>query len=460
MKKQLIVGVEPHSIAHKLHIKEGDHLLTVNGETVRDIFDYRFLSADEQIVLEIEKKNGRIKTYEFEKEFGEDLGLLFGDGLMDEYRSCTNKCIFCFIDQMPPGMRDTLYFKDDDSRLSFLQGNYVTLTNMKDADIDRIIRYHMGPINISVHTTDPELRCKMLNNRFAGDVLRYLDRLHEAGIPMNGQIVLCKGINDGDALEKTISDLSRYLPEMQSLSIVPAGLTRYREGLFPLELCTKNDALKVIKTVEKYQENLYNIYSTHFVHASDEFYLLAGLPVPAEETYDGYPQLENGVGMLRLLDTEFREALEAFKESGADTSFSGRKISVATGRLSYPYIKQYAEESKNLLGAEIDVYEIRNDFFGESITVSGLLCGQDLIAQLKGKDLGQELLLPVNMFRAGEEYFLDDVTKTEVEQELNVRVTIVPQDGASLLDAFAGIPATDYRRQVYEQADRSDRWQA
>lgn len=456
-KKQLIVGVEPHSIAHKLHIKKGDHLLTVNGEPVRDVFDYRFLAADEYVDLEIEKPNGEVFIYEIEKDYGDDLGLIFGQDLMDDYHSCTNKCIFCFIDQMPKGMRKTLYFKDDDSRLSFLQGNYVTLTNMKEEDVLRIIRYHMGPINISVHTTDPDLRCKMLNNRFAGEVLRYLDLLFEAQIPMNGQIVLCKGINDGKQLEKTISDLSKYLPFMQSLSVVPAGLTKYREGLFPLEIFTKNDALEVIKTVENFQQTIYNKYSTHFVHASDEFYLLAGMEVPEEENYDGYLQLENGVGMLRLLEVEFHEALSLLKERMPLPDLLKRRLSVVTGKLAFPSLKAYAKEASELLGIEISVYEIRNEFFGDSITVSGLLCGQDLISQLKGKDLGEELLLPVNMFRAGEEYFLDDVTKEQVERELNVKVVIVPSDGAELVNAFCGKKPAGYRRQIYEQTDRSDR---
>lgn len=459
-KKHRIVGVEPSSIAHKLHIKAGDHLLTVNGETVRDIFDYRFFAADEYVDLEIEKANGKRKLFEIEKDYGQDLGLLFEEGLMDSYHSCTNQCIFCFIDQMPKGMRKTLYFKDDDSRLSFLQGNYVTLTNMKEADIDRIIRYHMGPINISVHTTDESLRCRMLNNRFAGQVLSYLDRLYEAGISMNGQIVLCKGINDGKQLEKTIEDLSAYIPVMESLSIVPAGLTKYREGLFPLEKFTKKEALEVIKTVDNFQQKFYNISSSHFVHASDEFYLLAGLPVPPEETYDGYPQLENGVGMLRLLDTEFREAVRLFQDSGKKPEARKRTISAATGRLAYPYLARYAKEAEELLDITIRTYEIRNDFFGEDITVSGLICGQDIIRQLEGKDLGEMLLLPVNMFRAGEEYFLDDVTKEEVEKALKVPVLIVRQEGSALFNAFAGKEAEDFSRQNYEQTDRGDRWQA
>ena len=462
--KHTIVGVEPGSIAHELSIEPGDVLLTVNGETVRDIFDYQFLVMDEFVTLEIEKKNGDIDEIEIEKDLEDDLGISFDTDLMDEYHSCTNKCIFCFIDQMPKGMRDTLYFKDDDSRLSFLQGNYITLTNMKEADIDRIIRYRMEPINISVHTTDPKLRCKMLNNRFAGDCLRYLDQLYEAGIRMNGQIVLCKGINDGPALEKTLKDLSRYAPVMESVSIVPVGLTKYRDGLFPLEPFSKKDAENVIKVVEKFQNTIYNKLLTHFVHASDEFYLLAEMPLPEEERYDGYLQLENGVGMLRLLEKEFHKALDG----AYITSVSGvRNISIATGALAYPYIEQLVRDAKDVirrtandLTVHCSCYEIRNEFFGESITVSGLICGADIIRQLQGKELGEELLLPVNMFRSGEEYFLDDVTKTELERSLHVKVVIVPKHGEALLRAILGLENTDFRRQVYEQADRSDRWQA
>ena len=459
MKKHMIVGVEPGSIAHELSIEPGDHLLTVNQEPVRDVFDYQFFVTEEYLTLEIEKKNGDIEEIEIEKDPGEDLGLLFASDLMDEYRSCANRCIFCFIDQMPPGMRETLYFKDDDSRLSFLQGNYVTLTNMKEEDVERIIRYRMEPINISIHTTNPDLRCQMLQNRFAAKALSYIDRLYEAGITMNGQIVLCKGVNDGKELEKTLSDLSRYVPVMESVSIVPVGLTKYRDNLFPLEPFSKKDAENVIKTVEKFQNSIYNKSLTHFVHASDEFYLLAEAPLPEEERYDGYLQLENGVGMLRLLKEEFQEALKAVK---TDLSID-RSFSIATGALAYPYVKELTEQAyKKMPDSRIDfrVFEIKNHFFGESITVSGLICGQDIIAQLKGKELGKELLLPVNMFRSGEEYFLDDVTKADLERELKVKVTIVPRDGEALLRAIMGLENTDFRRQIYEQADRGDRWQA
>ncbi len=459
-KKHIIVGIEPGSIAHELSIEKGDYLLTVNGEAVRDIFDYQFYATDEYVTIEIEKANGDIEEFEIEKDYGDDLGLVFESSLMDDYKSCTNKCIFCFIDQMPKGMRDTLYFKDDDSRLSFLQGNYITLTNMKEEDIDRIIRFRMEPINISIHTTNKELRCKMLNNRFAGETLRFLDRFHDAGILMNGQIVLCKGINDGEELEKTLNDLSKYVANMESVSIVPVGLTKYREGLYHLEPFHKKDAENVINLVEKFQEKIYNEYSKHFVHASDEFYLLAGRELPEDERYDGYPQLENGVGMLRLLEVEFHEALSCLNKN----NLPDRKISIATGKLAYPYMESFVQEMKEQYVLqktkfEYHCYEIENHFFGENITVSGLICGCDVIRQLQGKELGEELLLPINMFRAGEECFLDDVTVKELEEKLQVKVTVVPRDGSDLLRALLGIENTDFRRQVYEQADSGYCWE-
>lgn len=457
-RKHTIVGVEKHSIAHKLHIKKGDALLKVNGETIRDIFDYQFLIADEYVTLEIEKSNGRIKTYEIEKDFNADIGITFDSSLMDEYQSCRNNCIFCFIDQMPKGMRETLYFKDDDSRLSFLQGNYVTLTNMKEADIDRIIRYHMEPINISVHTTEPDLRVKMLNNRFAGDVLKFIDRLFEAGITMNGQIVLCKGINDGEHLKKTIEDLMRFAPVMQSVSVVPVGLTRYREGLYPLEPLSSTDAALSIDIIEHYQKIAYKEFGLHFIHASDEFYLLAGRDFPEEDRYDGYLQIENGVGMMRSLKDEFLFEIENSHPDLKD--LSGRHISVVSGVLAAPMIRELADIFTANYGTVIDIHPIINHFFGEMITVSGLICGCDMIEQLKDADLGDEVLIPVNMLRSGESYFLDDITVNEAEIKLNTHFTVVPQSGESLFRAFAGLANTDFRRQIYEQTDSSDSWKA
>ena len=346
--RHIIKSIEPGSIAEELGIEKGDILLSINDQEVEDVFDYHFYVNDEQLVLTIEKPDGEEWELEIEKDYEEDLGIEFEQGLMDEYRSCRNKCIFCFIDQMPKGMRDTLYFKDDDSRLSFLQGNYVTLTNMSDHDIDRIIRYHLEPINISFHTTNPELRCQMLHNRFAGEALRKVDRLYEAGIEMNGQIVLCRGINDGEELERSIRDLAGYLPYLQSVSVVPVGLTRYRDGLYPLEPFTPEDARKVLEVVRRWQDELYEKWGTHFIHAGDEWYLLAGEDMPPQERYDGYLQLENGVGMMRLLEDEFREAFE--KLPGDEMP---REVSVATGKLAYPLICGMAEKLKSNPGKPV-----------------------------------------------------------------------------------------------------------
>ena len=429
--RHIIKSIEPGSIAEELGIEKGDILLSINDQEVEDVFDYHFYVNDEQLVLTIEKPDGEEWELEIEKDYEEDLGIEFEQGLMDEYRSCRNKCIFCFIDQMPKGMRDTLYFKDDDSRLSFLQGNYVTLTNMSDHDIDRIIRYHLEPINISFHTTNPELRCQMLHNRFAGEALRKVDRLYEAGIEMNGQIVLCRGINDGEELERSIRDLAGYLPYLQSVSVVPVGLTRYRDGLYPLEPFTPEDARKVLEVVRRWQDELYEKWGTHFIHAGDEWYLLAGEDMPPQERYDGYLQLENGVGMMRLLEDEFREAFE--KLPGDEMP---REVSVATGKLAYPLICGMAEKLKSRYPRTvIHTYQIENRFFGERITVAGLVTGQDLKEQLSGKKLGKALLLPCNMFRSQEEVFLDDMTLDELKDALQSEIDIVKSSGQDFIDA-------------------------
>ena len=432
--KHKISRIEPGSIADELGIEPGDLLLTVNDSVIEDVFDYHFLIHDEELVLLIEKPDGEEWELEIEKDYDEDLGMEFVQGLMDEYRSCRNKCMFCFIDQMPEGMRETLYFKDDDSRLSFLQGNYVTLTNMSEHDIDRIIRYHLEPINISFHTTNPELRCKMLHNRFAGEALKKVDRLYEAGIEMNGQIVLCKGINDGEELERSIRDMSRYLPYLRSVSVVPVGLTRYREGLYPLKSFTKEEAKGVLEIIHRWQKKLFKEHGIHFIHAGDEWYLLAEEEIPEEERYDGYLQLENGVGMIRLLREECKEAFQALP--GDEKS---RRVSMATGLLAYPELCRIADMLKEKYpGTKVQIYPVRNDFFGEKITVSGLITGGDLIRQLKGKDLGERLLLPCNMFRSEEDVFLDDVTLAEVEEALQVRADIVKSSGQDLIDAILG----------------------
>lgn len=436
----VIKEVIPGGIGEELEIEAGDKLLAINGEEIADIFDYQFLVQDEYIEVLIEKKDGEEWLLEIDKEYEEDLGVEFENGLMDDYRSCHNKCIFCFIDQMPKGMRDTLYFKDDDSRLSFLQGNYVTLTNMSENDIDRIIKYHLSPINISFQTTNPELRCKMLNNRFAGEALKKVDRLYKAGIVMNGQIVLCKGVNDGAELERSISDLTGYLPNLESVSVVPVGLSKYREGLYPLEPFTKEDAKEVLSIIHKWQEELFPKYGKHFIHASDEWYILAEEEMPEESRYDGYLQLENGVGMLRLLQEEFADALDTLKEKKELPDGEHKEIiSLVTGKLAYPYIKRMAEQLESLVpGLTAHVYEIRNDFFGEMITVSGLLTGQDIVKQLTGKELGERLLLPQNVLRSGETVFLDDLTVEDVEKALQVRIDIVKSSGYDFVESVLG----------------------
>ncbi|MCQ2500612.1 MAG: DUF512 domain-containing protein [Lachnospiraceae bacterium] len=459
MKKNrhIVRLVQPGSIAEELEIEAGDELLRINGQKIEDVFDYQYLLQDEYVEILLRKASGEEWELEVEKDEMEDLGIEFENNLMGEYQSCSNNCIFCFIDQMPPGMRETLYFKDDDSRLSFLQGNYVTLTNMKMADIDRLIKYHLSPINISFQTTNPELRCMMLHNRFAGDILEKTKKLAEAGITINGQVVLCKNINDGEELNRTISDLVPFIPSIESVSVVPVGLSKYRDGLYPLEPFNKEDAEKVIDLVEGWQKKLFEEHGSHFVHVSDEWYLLAEREIPEADRYDGYIQLENGVGMLRLLKEEVEEALET--RSGDDEE---RSISIATGRLAGPWIQSLLDLiSKKYPKLKTEVYEIRNDFFGENITVSGLITGQDLIKQLKGKELGERLLLPCNMLRSGESVFLDDVTVDQLEEELQIRIQVVDTTGADFCEAVLdrNRQTNHRRRQMYEQTDSSSSWQ-
>lgn len=435
----IIKEVVPGSIAEELELSKGDCLLSVNGEEIEDVFDYHYLTNDEEVTLLVQKPDGEEWELQIEKEYDEDIGIVFENGLMDDYKSCSNHCVFCFIDQMPPGMRETLYFKDDDSRLSFLQGNYVTLTNMKEKDIERIIRYHLAPINISVHTTNPELRCRMLGNRFAGEALSKIRTLYDAGIEMNGQIVLCKGLNDGEELDRSIGDLMEYLPCMRSLSVVPVGLTRYREGLYPLEEFQKEDAGKVLETIHAWQERCYEKHGTHFVQAADEWYLLAERELPPSERYDGFIQLENGVGMLRLLMDEFREALLKADRNKLTENARKRRITLISGTLAAPFLRVLAEEfMERFPSVNAEVIAIRNEFFGEMITVSGLLTGKDILSQLQGKDLGECLLLPVNLLRSGEHVLLDDVTTEELSKALQILVVIVKSSGQSLFDALVG----------------------
>lgn len=457
-KRHVISRVLPGSIAEELELEPGDILAEINGQPVEDVFDYRYLMNDEYVTLLVEKADGELWELEVEKEFEEDLGAEFENGLMDDYRSCSNRCIFCFIDQMPPGMRETLYFKDDDSRLSFLQGNYVTLTNMSRKDIDRVIRYRLEPINISFQAMNPELRCRMLHNRFAGEALEKVDLLYEAGISMNGQIVLCKGINDGSELEYSLEKLSAYAPVLQSVSVVPVGLTKFREGLFPLEPFTEEDAEKVLEQIHRWQKAMYEKHGIHFVHASDEWYILAGQELPEEDRYDGYIQLENGVGMLRLLGTEVKAALE--ERAGDDRKL---RISAATGKLAAPYLRQCMDAiHEKFPHVNVEVHEISNRFFGERITVSGLITGQDLKEQLTGQDLGERLLIPCNMLRSGEDVFLDDMTVEELSEALNTEIVVADEDGADLVSSVLDPPdhKKQIRRQMYEQTSSSDRGKA
>ncbi len=450
MKKQHIIkSIKEGSIAQELELEAGDKILAIDNTEIEDIFDYQFLIQDSYIEMLVEKADGEQWLLEIDKDPDEDLGIEFDNGLMDEYRHCHNKCIFCFIDQMPKGMRDTLYFKDDDSRLSFLQGNYVTLTNMSERDIERICRYHLSPINISFQTMNPELRCKMLNNRFAGEALKKVDRLNEADIIMNGQIVLCKGVNDGAELEYSIRELMKYIPNLESVSVVPVGLSKYRDGLYPLEPFEKEDAKAVLEIIHRFQKECYAKHGCHFIHASDEWYILAEEELPEEGRYDGYLQLENGVGMLRLLLEEFHDALERVDEvcphvamfkSKESTQTAKHTISMITGLLAYPYIQRMCDKvMEQFPQLNIQVYGIRNEFFGERITVSGLLTGQDIAAQLKGKDLGERIYLPQNVLRSGETVFLDDLTVSDLEETLQVPIYIVKSSGYDFLEAVLDV---------------------
>ncbi|MGN0255081.1 MAG: DUF512 domain-containing protein [Chordicoccus sp.] len=537
-----IKSVKEGSIAWEMGVEPGMYVVEVNGHELKDVFDYQYYMEGESVTVLIREKSGEETLLEIEKEENEDFGVEFVSPLMDDYRHCSNNCVFCFIDQMPPGMRDTLYFKDDDSRLSFLQGNYVTLTNMSDEDIDRIIRFRLEPINVSVQTTNPELRVRMLHNRFAGTALQKMKRLKDAGIAMNGQIVLCKGWNDGEELNRTIRDLTAYLPEMQSVSVVPVGLSKFRKGLARLEPFTKEDAGAVIDLIESWQKKIWNELAAsyvpeegevvpdllrgaprHFIHASDEWYILAGRPLPPAEQYDGFVQYENGVGMLRLLQMEVDAAIEKYRavlageaeDTGSDridrhsrvwhrdaedeeetdevyfaadsegeddeSTLSGgteerpaasrpeereeliravstpRRVTSVTGRLADPYIRELAGHvEKAFPGHALNVVPIRNDFFGEMITVAGLVTGQDMIRQLKerqaaGEDLGSAILVPITMLKRGEKIFLDDLSTDDVERETGLPVRVVEDSGEDFVRAQLGLkPVKKEERQLYE----------
>lgn len=424
--EQKVKGVVPGSIAEELEIQPGDRLLSISGHEIEDVLDYYFYMEAEVLTLLIRDHNGEEWEAEVEKEEKEDLGLIFEDQFMGTYQHCHNKCIFCFIDQLPKGMRPTLYFKDDDSRLSFLNGNYITMTNMQEKDMERIIRYHMSPMNVSVHTTNPELRVKMLKNPRAAQIMTHLRRFVEGGIVLNGQIVLCRGVNDGAELERTLTDLSEFVPQMQSLSIVPVGLSRHRQGLYPLEPFTPEDARALIQQVQPWREKFYKETGLHFVHLSDEFYILAGVELPEEDAYDGYLQIENGVGMMRLFWDEATQAVDEIPQGEKGYG----KVSLVTALSAYGHIQRIVDAIQQKMdGGEVQVFCIRNDFFGKRITVTGLLTGQDILRQLEGKDLGRLLLLPENLLKADEEIFLDDMRLEDFKKTLQTPVDIVQSSG-------------------------------
>lgn len=434
MKNQ-IAKILPGSIAKENELEVGDRLISINGNAVVDIIDYKFLITDELIQIKIEKADGRIWDIQIEKDYDEDLGIQFVDVMLDKPKSCHNKCIFCFIDQLPEGMRETLYFKDDDSRLSFFQGNFVTLTNMKEEDIDRIIKYKISPINVSVHTTDPELRKIMLNNKFAGNVYDRLKRLADASIKINCQVVSCPGINNGKELIKTIEDLYKLYPSIENLAVVPVGITKFREGLFNLKLYDRDTAVQEIEGVKELQQKYMSEIGSPFIRLSDEFYVTAQMDLPDEEFYDGYDQLEDGIGMIRLLRNVIDNDIEDLNLNNSGS------FTFITGQSAYEEILKIARKiTKHNNKIIIDVKKIVNNFFGETITVAGLLTAKDIIEQLKHEKLGEYLIIPINMLKRGyelgsneEQVFLDNITIGDLEKSLNKKILICDYTGEDLI---------------------------
>ena len=446
--KNIIKSVDGESPLRR-KVKPGWELLSVNGHPIADVMDYKFYTYDRVLRLELRTAEGRLKRIRVRKEEGADVGLEFETYLMDRPRSCANNCVFCFIDQNPPGMRKSIYFKDDDARLSFLMGCYITLTNLSPREVQRIIDLHISPVNVSVHTTDPELRVKMLKNPRAGEALASMRRFADAGITMNCQIVCCPGWNDGDALMRTLGDLKAMYPAVNSISVVPVGLTDHRAGLTGLRPFTPESAAKTIDAVMEFGNNCLAELGTRLAFCSDELYQIAGRELPPDEFYEAHTQLENGVGMLRLSEAEFRAALDA--SDGAD----GVPFSVATGAAAAPLMENLlfsAKEKYDILNGR--VYTLRNDFFGRQVTVAGLITGGDLIAQLKGKDLGERLLISADMLRRDEVDFLDGVTLAEASEALGVPIYPVVCDGGALCDAMLGVlPEIPQPKQGAEQTE-------
>lgn len=429
-----VMSVLRGSAAERAGLQGGDTVISINGNNITDVLDYRFYINECLLNIEYERRCERLNTVIRKGEY-DDIGLEFETYLMDKQRSCRNKCIFCFIDQLPKGMRESLYFKDDDSRLSFLFGNYITLTNLTEGEVDRIIKMHISPINISVHTTNPQLRVKMMGNRFAGESLSALYKLAAAGTAINCQLVVCPGYNDGAELERSLRDLCGLCPSVQSIAVVPLGLTKHREGLTELTPFDADSAAKVIDTVESYGAMMLEKYGSRVIFAADEFYIKAGRELPDAEFYEDFSQLENGVGMCALLKDEVLQAVE-----NTDGDDRVRHLSIATGYAAYPLISEIVDIIKNKWhNLDCKIYRIRNDFFGDSITVAGLLTGGDLLNQLQDKPLGDRLLVSDCMFKADADIMLDDVTISELCDRLGVPVYAVPNDGWQLLEAILNL---------------------
>ena len=428
----VISKVYKDSIADELGIEVGDLLISINGEPIHDIIEYRFLLSDEYLEVEIQKQNREVYIYEIEKDYDDDLGIEFTNPIIDKAKSCRNKCVFCFIDQLPEGMRETLYFKDDDSRLSFLQGNFVTLTNMSEEDINNIIKYRISPINISVHTTNPELRKTMIKNKFAGNLYSIMERLAEAQIQMNCQIVLCPGYNDKEELERTVSDLTKLYPYVNSAAAVPVGITKHREHLPNLEIFNEKTAGETIDQVDKLQKKYIKELGTRFIFLSDEFYIMANRKLLDYDEYEGFIQFENGVGMISKFEREIKDYLENLSE---DHKSKIKKVSIATGHSAYEFMCEMAkcimEKCPNV---QIDVYKIINNFFGDTITVSGLVTATDIIDQLKDKNLGETLYIPRSMLKADEEIFLDNITLENLSDIMGLEVVPCLNEGKDFID--------------------------
>lgn len=433
-----IWGIETKSIAEKAKIKAGDILVSVNENEINDVLDYRFYITEKKLDLVILRGQETLRITVKKPQY-DDLGLEFETYLMDEKHSCKNKCIFCFIDQNPKGMREMCYFKDDDSRMSFFYGNYVTLTNMKEEEIDRLIKMRISPINISVHTTNPDLRCKMLNNRFAGECLKYMEKLRDGGISMNCQIVLCKGVNDGNELERTIDDLSALFPAVESIAVVPAGLTKFRDGLYPLEDFSPDEAKEVIALIDRKRSEIEQKNGHRLVQCADEWYIKAGLDLPDEDYYDGYPQLDNGVGLIRSQNNEACDRISELIEDGFILK-EQRSVSIVTGKAAYNFISGLAKKLEDTFaGLTVKVYMTENQFFGSSVTVAGLLTGIDVYNRLKGEELYEELLIPSVMLRHEGDLFLDNMSIDELSDKLNVKITPVSADGYEFVDSVLSL---------------------